>query len=206
MEDNEKENIEEQGASAQGGNEEAETPDTAPVESSAKKKSRLSGTYWYIALDDEVLSRLSFTRALLTIIAFMLQLVVLLLPQDGLEYVTNTIPSYAYVYMWAVFIMIAAAIYAIVMCFTRNKLKKRMPVEHAPKRGFKFFTFPSTELFTILLIIIFGMEISFLCMAYDGYGLLGMFLCLGSLGVQIWSRMIAHNVLKTAELIPAAKE
>lgn len=206
MEDNGKENIEERSASAQDAQEEVKDAAPAPTDGNAKKKSKLSGAYWYIALDDENLSRLSFTRALLTIIAFMLQLVVLLLPQDGLAYVTNNTPSYAYVYMWAVFIMIAAAIYAIVMCFTRNKLKKRIPVERAPKRGFKFFTFPSAELFTVLLIIILGMEISFLCMAYDGFGLLGMFLCSASLGVQIWSRMIAHNVLKTAELIPAAKE
>ncbi len=171
-----------------------------------RKKPKFSGAYWYIAIEDENLSRLSFTRSLLSIIAFMLQLVVLLLPQEGLAYVTYQIPSYAYCYMWAVFIMIAVAIFAIVMGFTRNKLKKRIPVEQAPKKGFKFFTFFSTELFTVMLLIIFGMELSFVCLNYDGFGLLGMFLSLASLGVQVWSRMIAHSVLKTAELVPAPEE
>ena len=173
---------------------------------SKQKKSKLSGEYWYIALEDEDLTRLSFTRSLLTIIAFMLQLVVLLLPQEGIAYITTNIPSYAYAYMWVVFIMIAVAIYAIVMCFTRNKLTKRIPVEHAPKNGFKFFTFISAEIFAVVLIVLFAMELSFVIMAFDAVGLVGAILCLASVGVQIWSRMIAHGVLKTAERVPAKKD
>ena len=185
--------------------EEKEEQVAPPVEPSgkkpSKKKSKFSGAYWYISLGDEDLSRLSFIRGLLAIIALMLQLAVLLF-QDY-EFVTLNYPSYAFTYVFTVFTMMAVAIYTIVMNFTRNKLVKRIPVERAPKNGYKFFTFIPDELFVVVLFIIFCMEISFVSMHFDAWGLVGMFVCLASLGAQVWSRMIAHKVLKTAERIEA---
>lgn len=181
---------------------ESETEKTTVEQKSKKqKKSKFSGAYWYIAHDGEDLSRLSFTRSLLAIIAFMLQLAVLMF-QDY-EYVTLNYPSYAFTYVFTVFTMAVIAIYTIVMNFTRNKLVKRIPVERAPKKGYKFFTFIPDEIFVVVLFIIFCMEVSFVIIHFDAWGLVAMFVCLASLGAQVWSRMIAHFVLKTAERIEA---
>lgn len=171
-----------------------------------QKKQKYSGAYWYLQQADEDLTRLSFTRALLSIVAFMLQLVALALPQEGVKFVTYNYPSYSYGYMWVVFIMMAVAVYTIVVNFTRNKLIKRIPVERAPKNGFKFFAYIPEEIFVLVLFVLFGMEMSFVCLAFDGVGLVGMFLALISLGIQIWSRTIAVKVLRTAERIPAEEK
>ena len=118
-------------------NEERPAPRLEPTDKkTSKKKSKFSGAYWYISLGDEDLSRLSFIRGLLAIIALMLQFAVLLF-QDY-EYVTLNYPSYAFTYVFIVFTMMAVAIYTIVMNFTRNKLTKRIPVERAPKKAISF--------------------------------------------------------------------
>ncbi|MCH5350624.1 MAG: hypothetical protein J1F39_01470 [Clostridiales bacterium] len=171
-----------------------------------QKKSKYSGAYWYLQQPDEDLTRQSFIRALLTVIAFMLQLVaLLLLPATVTDYLLNNAPSYAYTYVFTVFIMLVTAIYTIVINFTRNKLIKRIPVERAPKKGFKYFAYIPEELLVFVLLIIFGMNVSFVAIVFDALGLVGMFVTLVSLGMQIWSRTIAVKILRTAERIPAAE-
>lgn len=172
-----------------------------------QKKQKYSGAYWYLQQADEDLTRLSFTRALLSIIAFMLQLVaVFMLTETESGFLLKNYPSYAYSYTFLFFITPVVAIYTIVINFTRNKLIKRIPVERAPKNGFKFFAYIPEELFVALLLVMFVMKLSFVCMAFDGLGLVGMFLALASLGTQIWSRTIAVKVLRTAERIPAEEK
>ena len=177
----------------------APTAATTPIK---RKKKGPSGAYWYTVKEDAELIKNSQIRSLVHVIALMLQLVILALPQVGLEYVTIFIPSYAFVYMWAVFIMIGVSIYVIIMDFTRNKLKKRIPVERAPKNGFKRRAFLTAELFIAVHALIFVLEFSFMCISFDGVGLLGMFLALAATGMAVWARIIEWRTLKDAELIP----
>ncbi|MDE7463958.1 MAG: hypothetical protein K2M48_02915 [Clostridiales bacterium] len=173
---------------------------------SARKKKELSGAYWYSVKEDADLLRNSQIRTLIHVIALMLQLVVLVLPQVGLEYVTKHVSSYAFVYMWAVFIMIGVSIYVIIMDCVRNKLKKRIPVERAPKKGFKRRAFLTAEIDIAINALLFVIELSFVCIAYDGFGLLGMFITAAATGMAIWARELERRTLKDAELIPAPDE
>lgn len=171
-----------------------------------KKKKGLSGAYWYSVKEDADLVRNSQIRTLVHVIALMLQLVILVLPQSGLEYVTKYISSYAFVYMWAVFIMIGVSVYVIIMDCTRYKLKKRIPVEHAPKNGFKRRAFLTAELGIAINALLLVFELSFVCIYYDGFGLFGMFLAAAATGMAVWARIIENTTLKDAELISAPDE
>lgn len=164
---------------------------------------KLSGAYYYVATDESELAKSSFTRTMLTVIAFLLQVVILLLPQGGLEYITRNIASYAYVYMWIVFVMLAVSVYVVIMYYTRSKLAKRIPVERAPKRGFKKQTFFCTELYMAVNALMLAVEISFSCIRYDGYGLVAVFLAALALAAAVGARQVAFLTLRDAELIPA---
>lgn len=174
--------------------------------SKRKSKKQLSGAYWYVDKDDETLMKNAFNRSILTVIALMLQMVVLLFPQGGLEYTTKHIPSYAFVYMWVVFLMLGTAIYAIVMNKLRYMIAKRIPVERAPKNGFKYFVYFGTELFTVINFILFCMEISFVAISFDGFGLAGVFVSAAATAAAVWARMITHLSLRNAERISAPTE
>lgn len=169
----------------------------------AKRKNKFSGDYYYIDTDRETLAKNSFIRTLLTVIALMLQIVVLLLPQGGLEYITENIPSYAYIYMWSVFVMLAVSIYNIIMNFTRYKFDKRIPKERAPRRGFKNRTFLGTELFMAVNAFMLAVEISFVCISYDGVGLAAVFVCAAALAASVLARQTALYTLRSAQLIRA---
>ncbi len=167
-----------------------------------KKRKAPSGAYWYTLRDDAELVKYQQIRTLIHVIALMLQLVVLVMPQEGLEYVTKYISSYAFVYMWAVFITLGASVYIIIMDIVRNKIQKRIPVERAPKNGFKKRAYFTTELDIAVNAVIFVMELSFVCIHYDGFGLLSMFITAAATGTAVWARMLEHLILKDAELIP----
>ena len=158
--------------------------DGAPqqAEPTKKKKQRLSGAYYYVDTDEKKLAEQAFIRTTLTIIAFMLQVVVLLMPQGGLEYVTHKIPSYSYAYMWIVFVMLGTSIWIVIMNMTRYKFRKRIPVEYA---------------------VIVVLELSFVCIHYDGVGLGTLFVCAAALGCAIAARQVTNFALKNAELVPA---
>ena len=128
---------------------------------------------------------------------------VLLFPQKGLEYITNNIPSYAFTYMFFIFVFLGTSIYVMIMNFTRYKLDKRIPKERAPKSGFKRFVFFGTELYVVLNAVIFIMEISFVCLSYDGWGLAGVFVSALATGCAVGARIYTHITLKTATLVPA---
>lgn len=184
----------------------AQAVETPPaVKPPAKSKKKFSGDYYYVDADRETLSKSSFIRTLLTVIALMLQIVVLLLPQGGLEYITKNFPSYAYVYMWAVFVMLAVSVYVLIMNFTRYKLVKRIPKERAPSRGFKNRTFFGTELFMAINALILAIEISFVCISYDGVGLAAVFICAAALAASVLARQTALYALRSAELIRASE-
>lgn len=182
--------------------EESESQVAVTEKPAKRKKPKFSGAYWYTATDEAKLAEQSFIRMLLTVIAFLLQVVVLLFPQGGLEYITNNIPSYAYVYMWVVFVFIGVAIYVNVMNFTRYKLIKRIPVERAPKNGFKRRSFFGAELFVIVNALLFVIELSFVCISFDGWGLAGMFVALIATAASVWARQVTVITLRSAELIP----
>lgn len=168
-----------------------------------QKKKKLSDAYYYTETDEAQLAKASFNRTLAAVIALLLQIVVLMLPQGGLEYVTRALPSYAYAYMWAVFVMLIASVYVIVMNMTRCKLKKRIPKEYAPRRGFKRRTFFSSELYIAVNALIFVIELSFVCIRYDGIGLTAMFISLLATAAAVGARQIGWLALRNAELIPA---
>ena len=174
-----------------------------PAKKPRKSKKELSGAYWYTLKEDADLIRNTQIRSLIHVVALMLQIVVLALPQGGLEYVTKHISSYAFTYMWMVFIMIGVSIYVIIMDCVRNKIQKRIPVERAPKKGFKRRAFLTAEIDIAINALIFLFELTFVCIHYDGFGLLGMFLTAAATGMAVWAREVEHLTLKDAELIPA---
>ncbi len=168
------------------------------------KKQKFSGAYYYVAASVEKLAEKSFIRTVVTVIGLILQITVLLfLPQGGLKYVTETIPSYAYAYVWIVFVMLAVSIYIIIMNFTRYKFVKRIPVERAPKKGFTHRAFFGHELYVAMYAVILAVEISFVCIHYDVYGLIAVFICAAALAAAVAARQITHLTLKDAELINA---
>lgn len=187
----------------------ADTDDTVVTTETNKKKpkkNKFSGAYWYVETDEQTLSKNAFTRTLLTVLAILLQLAVLILPQGGLEFITLNYPSYAYVYMWLVFVMLAVSIFVTVMNFTRYKFVKRIPVERAPKKGFKRRAFFGTELFTLFNIVMLGIEISFVAIHYDGFGLVAVFMCAAAVAAAIAARQITVKTLSVAKRIEAATE
>lgn len=183
-----------------------DSDENTPTEKRREKKPKFSGAYWYVETDEAELKKQEFIRMLLSVIAFLLQVVVLLLPQGGLEYVTNTIPSYAYAYMWAVFVTLGVAIYVNVMNFTRYKLLKRIPVERAPKKGFKRRSFFGAEVFVVVNALLFVIELSFVCIHFDGVGLIAMFITMLATAAAVWARQVTVLTLRNAELIPAPSE
>ncbi|MCH5166144.1 MAG: hypothetical protein J1G01_07065 [Clostridiales bacterium] len=176
---------------------------TEPIEQADRKtkKPKFSGAYYYVDKDEEKIAENAFIRTTLTIIAFMLQLTVLLLPQDGLEYITKNIPSYAYAYMWIVLVMLGVSIWLIVMNMTRYKFRKRIPKEHAPRSGFKRTVFFGTELYIAVNAVMAVLELSFVCIYYDAVGLVSMFICVLALGAAIAARQVTYMTFKNAELI-----
>lgn len=184
----------------------AETANVTDTEQDApaKQKKKLSGAYFYVETDEKKLSELAFIRSLLAIIALLLQMVVLCLPQGSLEYVTNTYPSVSFCYMVAVLVTIGVAIWFIIMNMTRYKLLKRVPVEYAPKNGFKKRAFFGNELYIATNALILVFEIMFLCFKYDGVGLAGMFVCALALASAVAARQVTHYALKNSTLIPPA--
>lgn len=168
-----------------------------------KKKQRYSGAYYYIDTDEKKLAEQAFIRTILTVIAFMLQVVVLLMPQGGLEYVTKNIPSYAYAYMWLVFVMLGISVWIIIMNMTRYKFRKRIPKETAPRNGFKHRAFFGAELYIVANAVMLILELSFVCIHYDGVGLGAMFVCAAALGCAIAARQVTHLAYKNAALVPA---
>lgn len=177
------------------------TENQAPV----KRIKKLSGAYFYVETDEKKLSELAFIRSLLAIIALLLQMVVLCLPQGSLEYVTNTYPSVSFCYMLAVLVAIVVAIWFIIMNMTRYKFSKRIPVEYAPKSGFGRRAFFGNELYIATNALILVFEIMFLCFKYDGVGLAGMFVCALALGAAIAARQVTHYALKNSTLISAVE-
>ena len=186
---------------------EIQNPDAEPAEPAEpnaperKKKKRLSGAYWYVETDEETLSKNSFNRSILTVIALLLQMVVLIFPQGSLEYTTKHYPSFALAYMFTVFIMLGTSIYVIIMNKFRYLIAKRIPVERAPKYGFKHFVYFGTEFFVIVNFVLFCMEIAFVAINYDGYGLAGVFVTAAATAAAVWSRMITFLMLRNAERI-----
>lgn len=173
--------------------------ENTPEKRKAKKKP--TGAYFYVHTDADKLKEAAFARTMLTIIAFMLQVVVLAMPQGGLEYITNNIPSYAYAYMWIVFVMIGVSVWLFVMNAVRYKIVKRIPVERAPKKGFKRRAYFGAELYIAVNALLFVIELSFVCIHYDGFGLASMFLCLLAVGAAVGARMVTWLALRNSERV-----
>lgn len=190
-----------------------EGPDTKSENSAAggeakkqkkPKKPKFSGSYYYVGKSAEELAKSSFFRTVLSVAGLLVQAVTLLfVPQGGVKYVTENIASYAYTYMWLVFVMLAVTVYIIIMQFTRYKLDKRIPVERAPKNGFKRRAFLGHEIYMGIYALLLAVEISFVCISYDIYGLIAVFLCAVALAAAVGARQITHLTLKDAELIEA---
>lgn len=167
-------------------------------------KPKFSGAYYYVNVDDKKLAEMSFARTLLTVIAFMLQIVALMLPQAGTAYATIHCPSYAYFYvLFTLFGMIGVSFWLFVMNQVRYKFIKRIPVERAPRGGFAKRAYFGAELYMAVNAVMFVFQLSFVCLCYDGGGLGATFLCLAATGAAVAAREITHLTLKKSELIPA---
>lgn len=180
----------------------AETP-----KKEKKKKAKLSGAYYYVDKDEQHLATMSFARSSLTLIAILLQMVVLLFPQAGTKYVNDHVASLGLFYvLFVIFGMGCVSIWLIIMNIFRYKIQKRIVAEYAPKNGFKNRAYFGQELFMASMAIMAAFQLSFVCFKFDGWGLVGLFLCLASLGAAVAARQITHLTLKDAELISAPTE
>ncbi len=177
-------------------------------EKTDRKKAKLSGAYYYVDKDVERLATMSFARTALTIIAFLLQIVVLLFPeQAGAMYVSKHIASYGLLYVFCTFFgMFAVSIWLIVMNQIRYKITKRIPVERAPKNGFKRRAYFGLELHMAVMAVMTAFQLSFVCIRFDGWGFGAFFVSLLSLAAAVAARQITHLTLRNAELIPAPTE
>lgn len=190
-------------ANADGATENAETP----KKEKAKAKAKLSGAYYYVDKDEQHLATMSFARTSLTIIAFLLQLVVLLFPQAGTAYVSEHVASLGLFYvLFTIFGMGCVSIWLIIMNIVRYKIQKRIVAEYAPKKGFKNRAYFGQELYMASMAIMAAFQLSFVCLKFDGWGLGGFFIYLASLGAAVAARQITHLTLKDAELISAPTE
>lgn len=188
-------------------NEKDETPAAETAEKPKKKKAKYSGAYYYVDKDEQRLATMSFARTSLTIIAFMLQMVVLLFPQAGTEYVSDHIASYGLLYvLFTIFGMFCVSIWLMIMNQVRYKIQKRIVAEHAPKNGFGKRAYFGQELFMAVTAIMAAFELSFVCISFDGWGLFALFVCLASLAAAVAARQITHLTLKDAEFVPAPPE
>lgn len=183
-----------------------EAPAVEKSKKPKKKRGELSGAYWYSSREDAELIKNSQIRSLIHVIAFMLQIVPLALSQEWMPYVTYHIPALAYTYVWAVILTLIISLYVIIMDCVRNKIKKRIPVEKAPKNGFTKRAFFTAELDIAVNALIFVFELIFLCILFGGFGLFGLFLTAAATGLSVWARQIEHLTLRDAELIPAPDE
>ena len=167
------------------------------------KKQKYSGAYYYVDKDEERLSLMSFTKTTLTIIAFMLQLITLLLPeQAGAIYVSKHIASYGLIYvLFTLFGMFCVSVWLMVMNQIRYKIQKRIVAEHAPKNGFKKRAYFGQELYMAVLSVMTVFYLSFVCIRFDGWGLGSFFISLVSLAAAVAARQITHITLRDAQLI-----
>ncbi len=190
----------------------SETPSTIATEphdaqrdkSKRRGKNKLSGAYYYVDVDEKKLSEAAFIRTVLTVIALLLQVVILLLPaQASLEYVTTELASLALFYVVSVFVVLAISVWLAIMNATRYKFRKRIPVEYAPKNGFKRRAFFGAELYIAANALITVYEIVFVCVKYDPITLVAVFLSALATAAATGARQVTHLALRNAELIPA---
>ncbi len=174
------------------------------VTASPKRRKTLSGAYYYVELDEKKLAESSFIRTVLTVIAFMLQIVIMLLPQGSLGYVTEHFPSFAYSYaIFTVIGMLGVSIWLMPMNILRYKFAKRIPAERAPRGGFAKRAYFGAELYIAVTSVMFIFELSFVCIHYDHVGLAGMFISALSVAAAVWARQVTHLTLKNSKLISA---
>ncbi len=171
-----------------------------------KKTPNYSGAYYYVDKDEKKLATTSFVQKSLTILAFLLQMVALLFPeQAGAMYVSNNIASYGLFYVLLIFVIFVTSVWLMVMNQIRYKITKRITAEFAPKNGFKKRAYFGQELYMALTAVMAAFQLSFVCIRFDGWGLGAFFVCLASLGAAVAARQITHVTLKDAELIQNAE-
>lgn len=172
-----------------------------------KRRNKKSGAYYYVEGDEKTLAERSFIRSTLTVIALMLQIVILMLPQNGMAYVLDHSPSYAYVYaMFTIIVTGGVSIWLMVMNFTRYKIVKRIPVEYAPKKGFSRRAFFGAELYMAVNAVMFVFELSFICCEYNGAELACLFMSAAALAASVAARQVTHLTLKNAQLVKASDD
>lgn len=176
-----------------------------PEQNGKTKKPKFSGAYYYVDKDEQKLATASFARTTLTIIAFMLQVVALLFPeQAGAIYVSKHIASYGLIYvLFTVFGLVGVSIWLMITNQFVYKIAKRIPVERAPKHGFTRRAFFGQELYIAVNAAMSVFQLSFVCIRFDGWGLGAFFVCLAALAAAVAARQVTHLTLKDAELIPA---
>lgn len=183
-----------------------ETPETqTPTDKHKKQKRELSGAYYYVDVDAQKLATASFTRTTLTVIALLLHLVVQIMPiQAGADYVSKHISSYALFYvLFTIFGIGVVSVWLCIMNIVRYKFDKRIPVERAPKGGFKKRAYFGAELYMAVNAVMFVFQLSFVCIKYDGWGLAGLFVTAAALAAAVAARQVTHLTLRHSELIPA---
>lgn len=170
-----------------------------------KKKRELSGAYYYVDVDAHKLAVAAFARTALTVLAFLLQIAVQLMPiQAGADYVSKHIVSYAFIYvLFVIFGIVGVSVWLCIMNILRYKFDKRIPVEHAPKGGFKKRAYFGAELYMAVNAVMLVFQLSFVCIRYDVMGLGGLFITAAALAASVGARQVTHLTLRHSELIPA---
>lgn len=185
-----------------------DTPPPAEQSKKHKGKRKLSGAYYYVDKDEKKLATLGLIRSALTVLAFILQVIVLIMPpQDGAMYVSKYITSYAFIYVLIiVFGLFFTSIWLMIMNQVRYKFTKRIPVEYCPKHGFNRRAFFGNELYVGVHAVLLAIQISFVCISYDGVGLAALFICAAALAAAIAARELTRRTFKCATLVPAPSE
>lgn len=173
----------------------------------AKKRKTGAEGYYFIDVDPKEIAKYSLMRDLLSAGAFVLQIVMLFaFPTAARAFMTENYPSVAYLYIWLAIVMLAVSLYVCVMNFTLYKLNKRIPKKRAPKKGFEKRVFLGTELFIAANAVMTALEIAFVCVKYDVWGVAAVLVSAVATAMSVLARQASHVILRQASYIPAPDE
>ena len=173
----------------------------------SKKRKNVVDAYYFIDVDPKEIAKYSLMRDLLSAGALILQAVMLFaFPTAARAFMTENYPSIAYLYIWLAIVMLAVSLYVCIMNFTLYKLNKRIPKKRAPKKGFEKRVFWGTELFIAANAVLTALEISFVCVKYDVWGVAATLVSAIATTLSVLARQASHVILRQASYIPSPDE
>ena len=169
----------------------------------SKKRKTGVDAYYFIDVDPKEIAKYSLMRDLLSAGALIL---LFAFPTAARAFITENYPSIAYLYIWLAIVMLAVSLYVCIMNFTLYKLNKRIPKKRAPKKGFEKRVFLGTELFIAANAVLTALEISFVCVKYDVWGVAATLVSAIATTLSVLARQASHVILRQASYIPSPDE